>query len=63
MGVSEGMKMTGRWDPSQRDEWERRYRQVVEVPVGVTVERPVQVPVGPVPPEAFAPASKNYGSN
>ncbi len=56
------MDTKGRWDKSQIDEWDRRYRQVVVVPVEVTVEQ-VRAPVGPLSPEAFVPARKNHGAN
>ena len=57
------MDTKGKWDPSQVDEWTRRHRQVVEVPVETTVERS-EAPRGPVAPEAFAPpAKKNHGTN
>lgn len=54
----------GKWDPSQRHEWERRYRQVVEVVVPTEETAEVEVPMGPVGPEAFSPpAKKNHGPN
>lgn len=57
------MGTKGKWDPSRVDEWTRRHRQVVEVPVETTVERS-EAPRGPVAPEAFAPpAKKNHGPN
>jgi len=56
------MEANGKWTPGQIDEWYRRNRALIEVPVESAVE-PARVPMVPLAPEAFKAPNKNHGAN